>query len=73
MFGGRTPIVISLSCHGPPKPLWSQFESRSPLHRINLINDLQGLEFQQPGVYAITVEVDDDPILVTSLAMGGPE
>ncbi len=68
-------IVISMSLPmDPPKPIVDrQFESRSPLHRINLINDLQGLEFQQPGVYAITVEVDDDPILVTSLAMGGPE
>lgn len=48
-----------------------EFESRSPLHRINLINELQGIGFDRPGLYAITVEVDNDPILVTSIAVSG--
>ncbi len=45
------------------------FESQSPLHRINLINELRNLRFDQPGDYSILIEVDDEPILATSLTV----
>ena len=43
------------------------FESRSPLHKINLINEMHNLPFEEIGVYSILIEVDDEPILVTNL------
>lgn len=72
---GMHRIIISMGMPmDQPKPIVDrEFESRSPLHRINLINELQGLGFDAPGVYAITVEVDNDPILVTSIAVSGVE
>lgn len=45
------------------------FESHSPLHRINLINELCNLSFDQPGDYAILIEVDDEPLLATNLTV----
>lgn len=46
-----------------------EFESQSPLHRINLINELRNLTFAQPGDYSIMIEVDDEPILATNMAV----
>lgn len=71
---GRHQLVISLGLQmETPTPLIRrEFESRSPLHRINLINEIQGLAFEAAGNYAITVEVDDEPILVTNLLVSGP-
>lgn len=43
------------------------FESASPLQRINLINGLTNLSFPLPGDYSILVEIDDEPILATNL------
>lgn len=43
------------------------FHSSGPLDRINLINEIRNLVFPQPGDYEILIEVDDDPLLVTSL------
>ncbi len=45
------------------------FESQSPLHRINLINEIRNLTFVEPGDYAILVEVDDEPILATNMTV----
>ena len=42
------------------------FESNSPIQRINLINDIQNLRFKTPGDYSIMVEIDDETLLVTS-------
>ena len=53
----------------PAELLHREFESQSPLHRINLINELRNLRFEQPGDYSILIEVDDDPILATSLTV----
>jgi len=33
------------------------------------INELRNLRFEQPGDYSIVIEVDDDPILATSLTV----
>jgi hypothetical protein len=44
-----------------------EFVSESPLHRINLINEIGNLTFSHPGEYSILIEVDDDPLLATSI------
>ncbi len=43
------------------------FESRSPLDRINLINEIRNLTFPQAGDYSLLIEIDDEPILATNL------
>lgn len=45
------------------------FESQSPLQRINLINEIRNLTFPAPGDYSIVIEVDDEPLLATSLTV----
>jgi hypothetical protein len=53
-----------------PKPLIERpFESQGPLIRINLINEIRNLTFQQPGEYSILIEIDDEPLLATSLTV----
>ncbi|MDB6128488.1 MAG: hypothetical protein JWM35_2384 [Verrucomicrobia bacterium] len=47
------------------------FDSQSPLHRINLINEIRNLTFPAPGDYNILVEVDDEPLLATNLTVSG--
>jgi hypothetical protein len=46
-----------------------EFESQGPLQRINLINDVRNLAFPAPGDYSIQIEVDEEPLLVTSLTV----
>ena len=45
------------------------FESQSPLHRINLINEIRNLSFPAPGDYALLIEIDDEPLLATNIAV----
>ena len=45
------------------------FESHSPLHRINLINEIRNLTFPTPGDYSILIEVDEEPLLATNLTV----
>lgn len=45
------------------------FDSQSPLQRINLINEIRNLSFSQPGDYSIIIEVDEEPLLATSLTV----
>lgn len=45
------------------------FESQSPLHRINLINEIRNLTFPAAGDYSIVIEIDDELVLATSLAV----
>ena len=59
---GRDPASPIEFIHRP-------FESQSPLHRINLINEIRNLTFDQPGEYSILIEIDDDPLLATSLTV----
>jgi hypothetical protein len=55
-----------------PKPLIERnFDSQGPLMRINLINEIRNLSFSGPGEYAILIEIDDEPILATSLIVAG--
>ncbi len=43
------------------------FESQSPLHRLNLINEIRNLTFPVAGDYSLVIEIDDEPLLATSL------
>jgi hypothetical protein len=45
------------------------FESQSPMQRINLINEIRNLSFDRAGDYSIIIEVDDDPLLATSITV----
>ena len=62
-------MSMGLDPTNPAELLHREFESQSPLHRINLINELRNLRFEQPGDYSIVIEVDDEPILATSLTV----
>jgi hypothetical protein len=53
-----------------PKPLIERtFDSQGPLVRINLINELRNMSFEQAGEYSILIEIDDEPLLATSLVV----
>lgn len=55
-----------------PQPLLERaFESQSPLHRINLINEIRHLSFPQPGEYSLLIEIDEEPLLATSMTVSG--
>jgi hypothetical protein len=45
------------------------FETGSPLHRLNLINEIRNLTFPAPGEYSLLIEIDDEPLLATSLTV----
>lgn len=60
-------ILFGLNLDSPKEVVSREFESQSPVQRINLINEIRNLGFEQAGDYSITIEVDDEPILVTSL------
>ena len=53
-----------------PKPLIERtFESQGPLVRINLISEIHNLSFEAPGEYSILIEIDEEPLLATSLTV----
>lgn len=57
----------------PPKTVVERkFKAQSPAHRISLVNPVVNLELAEAGEQVITIEVDDDPILVTTLSVSGP-
>ena len=43
-----------------------EFKAENPAQRINLINDIQGLDFEEPGNYAIVIEIDDQVVLAST-------
>lgn len=47
------------------------FESQSPLHRINLINEIRNLTFPAAADYELLIEIDDEPLLVTNITVTG--
>lgn len=53
----------------PQKMIERDFASHSPLDRINLINEIRNLPFPLPGEYSLLVEIDDEPILATSIVV----
>jgi len=62
-------LSMGLDPTNPTELIHREFESQSPLHRINLINELHNLRFDQPGEYSIVIEVNDDTILATGLTV----
>jgi len=70
---GQHTLKISMSLDpAAPQPLLERpFESQSPLHRINLINEIRNLSFPQPGEYSLLIEIDDEPLLSTNLTVSG--
>lgn len=62
-------IRLGIDPTNPAELIQREFESQSPLHRINLVNELRNLQFNQPGDYHIVIEVDDEPILATNLTV----
>ena len=65
----RLRISMSLDATNPQPLLERTFESQSPLHRINLINEIRNLTFPQPGDYGILIEIGDEPLLATNLTV----
>ncbi|MFM7749709.1 MAG: DUF6941 family protein [Opitutaceae bacterium] len=47
------------------------FQTQSPLHRINLINEIRDLSFPHAAEYSLLIEIDDEPLLATSLTVTG--
>jgi hypothetical protein len=68
---GKHKIKISLGLDAthPQSLIERDFESQSPLQRINLINEIRNLSFPHPGDYSIIIEVDEEPLLVTSITV----
>ena len=46
-----------------------EVESTVPLQLINMINEVRNFSFSQPGDYSILIEVDEAPLLATSLTV----
>jgi hypothetical protein len=67
----RIRISLGLDATNLQPLLERPFESQSPLHRINLINEIRNLSFPQPGDYSILIEIDDEPLLATNLTVSG--
>ena len=49
-----------------------EFDSQNPLQRISLISEVQGLGFEKPGQYAISIDIDEENLIVTTLPVLGP-
>lgn len=64
-------IALGLPVEAPTTVIEREFESQSPLQRIHIINEIKNLRFTAPGDFSLVVEVDDDPVLVTSFAVLG--
>jgi hypothetical protein len=65
----RLRISMGLNANHPQPLLERPFESRSPLHAINLINEISNLTFAEPGEYTLIIEIDEEPLLVTNLTL----
>jgi hypothetical protein len=70
---GSPKLRISMGLNtATPRPLLERpFESQSPLHRINLINEIRNLSFPEPGDYSLLIEIDEEPLLATNLTVSG--
>ncbi len=62
-------LSLGLDPTNPVEIIRREFESQSRLHRINLINELHNLQFNEPGDYHILIEVDEEPLLATSMTV----
>ena len=71
---GKHKLAISygLPMETQTKLFEREFEAKNPMQRISLISEIQGLTFQKAGNYAVSIDVDDENLLVTSLDVIGP-
>ena len=53
----------------PSRLLERPFASHSPLDRINLINEIRGLPFPAAGEYSLLIEIDEEPLISTSIVV----
>lgn len=65
----RMRILMGLNAAQPRPLLERPFESMSPMHAINLINEIRNLSFPEAGDYTLVIEIDEEPLLVTNLAV----
>jgi hypothetical protein len=70
---GKHSLKISMGLAGTKAQqlLERPFESQSPLHRINLINEIRNLSFPGAGEYELLIEIDDELLVATSLTVTG--
>ena len=59
-------ISIGLPMEESRTIIEKEFKAENPAQRINLINDIQGLDFEEPGNYAIVIEIDDQVVLAST-------
>ena len=64
-------ISMGLNASQPQKLLERPFDSESPVHRINLINEIRNLSFPAAGDYSLLIEIDDEVLLSTSMTVSG--
>jgi len=62
-------ISMGLDPTNPRLLIERPFESQGPIVRINLINEIRNLTFEKAGEYSILIEIDDEPLLATSLTV----
>lgn len=62
-------ISLGLPAEDPIMNLERPFVSRSPAHRLHLVNQINNLKFDKPGNYSAVVEVDEDPLLVSTFGV----
>ena len=43
------------------------FKAQSPTDRIGMVNEIKNMTVMRPGDHSITIEIDDEILLVTSL------
>jgi hypothetical protein len=65
-------ITVGLPMEDQKPVVQREFDSVNPLQRICLISEIQGLGFDKPGQYAVSIDIDDDNLLVTTLPVFGP-
>jgi hypothetical protein len=68
---GKHKVKISMGLTNNPQQVLLErpFESASPIHRINLINEIRNLSFPAAGDYSILIEIDDELLLATNITI----
>lgn len=59
-------ISLGIVTENPVPIIKREFESRSPLQRIHIINEINNMKFQKPGDYSVLIEIDDEIVLASS-------
>jgi hypothetical protein len=65
----RIRISMGLDATRPQPLIERPFDVQSPLQRINLINEIRNLAFPVAGEYSLLIEIDEEPLLATSLTV----